>query len=41
MLASETIKEQNYDIDIVSSATFTTIAFQQSLGSALQQARKS
>ncbi len=39
ILTSEAIQAQNANVDIVSGATFTSQAFQQSLGSALTQAK--
>ena len=38
MLVNEAIQAQNANVNIVSGATFTSQAFQQSLGSALSQA---
>ena len=39
MLTSEAVQVQSANVDIVSGATFTSQAFQQSLGSALAQAK--
>lgn len=40
LLIEEAIKEQNYDVDVVSSATVTSLAFQQTLFDALRQAKR-
>ena len=40
VLIEEAIKEQNYDVDVVSSATVTSLAFQQTLFDALRQAKR-
>lgn len=40
VLAREAIREQNYDVDIVSSATSTSLAFQQAFYNALTKAKK-
>ena len=39
LLLEEAIREQNYDVDVVSSATVTSLAFQQTLYDALRQAK--